>query len=392
MLTFKDKIVKNTTSTKALNAPTFNGISPVSANKFQINPNRPFIVKGLLLAGQVGMIAGEPNLGKSAIMSCIASHVAMGRDMGDMKVKRAAVLYVAAEDPEGILERAYPYMHNAPDGAAAFEVLDVVPDLTDPKAVKEFLAYAEAFREYHQCDYLLIVFDTLNLSIGDADENSARDMSRVFRHAQFIAKSTGAHVLFIHHVGTGDKGRPRGSSAMTATLDTLLTLEKAEDDSGVAAMLLQKKQKRIRKGRALAFRIEPFEAGTDDDGDVFTVPMAVPFKHDNSLTITKGAKAKPSTKPSVSGERAAEVLRLLKGIVKHDAGKWHSRKDIGELVGGPFNETRANSDNHRKAVSRALESLQNAGSVEKGECGGFRYSAPFEVIDDAIENEKPILH
>lgn len=384
--------MKNTTSSNALNTPTFNGASPVSANNFQINPNRPFIVKGLLLAGQVGMIAGEPNLGKSAIMACIASHVAMGRDMGDMKVKRAAVLYVAAEDPEGILERAYPYMHNAPDGAAAFEVLDVVPDLTDPRAVKEFLAYAEAFREYHQCDYLLIVFDTLNLSIGDADENSARDMSRVFRHAQFIAKSTGAHVLFIHHVGTGDKGRPRGSSAMTATLDTLLTLEKAEDDSGVAAMLLQKKQKRIQKGRALAFRIEPFEAGTDDDGDIFTVPMAMPFKHDNSLTITKGPQAKRSAKPNVSGERAAEVLRLLKGIAQHDAGKWHSRKEIGELVGGPFNETRANSDNHRKAVSRALESLQNSGSAEKGECGGFRYSAPFEVIDDTVENENPMMH
>lgn len=85
-------------------------------------------------------------------------------------------------------------------------------------------------------------------------------------------------------------------------------------------------------------------------------------------------------------------MRLLKGIAKHDAGKWHSRKEIGELVGGPFNETRANSDNHRKAVSRALESLQNAGAVEKGECGGFRYSAPFEVIDNAIENEPPVLH
>ena len=53
--------MKNTTLPKA---PTFNGRAPVSANSFQINPNRPFIVKGLLLAGQVGMIAGEPNLGK----------------------------------------------------------------------------------------------------------------------------------------------------------------------------------------------------------------------------------------------------------------------------------------------------------------------------------------
>jgi hypothetical protein len=390
--THKDRVLKNTTTSNAPVAPSFNGTRSYSANKFKINPNRPFIVKGLLLAGQVGMIAGEPNLGKSAIMSCIASHVAMGRDMGGMKVKRAAVLYVAAEDPEGILERAYPYMQNAPDGAAAFEVLDAVPDLTDPAAVQDFLDYSKAFQEHHQCSNLLIVFDTLNLSIGDADENSARDMSRVFRHAQQIAKTTGAHVLFIHHVGTNDKGRPRGSSAMTATLDTLLTLEKAEDESGIAAMLLQKKQKRIQKGRALAFRIEPFEAGIDDDGDVFTVPMAVPFKHDRSLTITKEATAKSSTRSNISGERVAEVIRLLKSIAKHDAEKWLTRKEIGELVGGPFNETRANSDNHRKAVSRALDSLQKSGSVEKSECGSFRCSTATGNIDNNISQENLTLH
>ena len=148
--------------------PTYDGHTPISANTFKVNLNRPFLVKGLLLEGQVGMIAGEPNLGKSAIMSCIASHVAMGRDMGDMKVNRAAVLYVAAEDPEGILERAYPFMKSAPEGAAAFEVLDKVPDLTDPRQVEMFVSFSQKFQHFHDSEGLLIVFDTLNLSIGDA--------------------------------------------------------------------------------------------------------------------------------------------------------------------------------------------------------------------------------
>ncbi len=387
--------MQNTNNNKSVAtnvAPSFKGRSAVSANSFTINPNRPYIVKNLLLAGQVGMIAGEPNLGKSAIMSCIAAHVAMGRDMGDMKVERAAVLYVAAEDPEGILERAYPFMNSAPDGAAAFEVLDEGPDMTNTKEVKAFRDYAEEFRAFHGSNDLLIVFDTLNLSIGDADENSARDMSRVFRHAQFIAKSTGAHVLFIHHVGTGDKARPRGSSAMTATLDTLLTLERAEDDSGAAAMLVQKKQKRIRKGRAIAFRIEAYVAGTDDDGEVFTVPMATAFKPDTSLSTSNASKTKGLAKPAASGQRAAEALRLLKGMAARDAEKWHSRAEIGDLVGGPFNEIRDNKENLRKAISRAIETLLKAGSIEKGECGGFRYVSPVEVIDNEAERENPTLH
>lgn len=384
--------MENTTIIESPKAPVYQGRSTVSANTFKVNPNRPFIVKGLLLASQVGMIAGEPNLGKSAIMSCIASHVAMGRNLSDMHVNRAAVLYVAAEDPEGILERAYPYMRNAPDGAAAFDVLDVVPDLTDHKDVQEFLSYAEAFQKYHNCERLLIVFDTLNLSIGDADENSARDMSRVFRNAQIIAKTTKAHVLFIHHVGTNDKGRPRGSSAMTATLDTLLTLEKAQDDSGLATFLLQKKQKRIKKGRALAFRIESFEAGIDDEGDIFTVPMAVPFKPDSSLKTETASKSGRSNGSNVSGERATEVLNLLGRMGKSNAQQWHSRKEIGDLVGGTFNETRANTDSHRKAVTRALDALQKSGSVEKSDCGSYRIATGTKSICEDPKVKDPTVH
>ena len=156
--------------------------------------------------------------------------------------------------------------------------------------------------------------------------------------------------------------------------------------------MLQKKQKRIRKGDALAFRIESFEAGVDDDGDTFTVPMAVPFKPDDSMRFPVSPKAKRAAKPTVSGERAAEVLRLLKGMSKHNAVKWHSRKELSELVGGPFNETRASFDTHRKAIARALESLRKAGSIEKGECGGFRYAAAFEVIDESTDSDNQMLH
>ena len=90
--------------------PSFRGHCPVSANNFAISLNRPYIVKGLLLAGQVGMFAGPSNMGKSSISACLAAHVAMGRDVGDMRVNRSAVIYAAAEDAEGIQERAFPFM------------------------------------------------------------------------------------------------------------------------------------------------------------------------------------------------------------------------------------------------------------------------------------------
>tara|TARA_R110000850_G_C9970527_1_gene465142 strand:+ start:398 stop:1528 length:1131 start_codon:yes stop_codon:yes gene_type:complete len=357
-----------------LKEPEYNGAKPISANRYIPNPNRPFLVKGLLLEGQVGMIAGEPNLGKSAIMACIASHVAMGRDIGDMKVNRAAVLYLAAEDPEGILERAYPFMHDAPVGAATFDVLEEVPDFTNKAEVDKFKKYASEFQAYHNCERMLIVVDTLNLSIGDADENSARDMSKVFKHAQHIAKATGAHVLFIHHVGTNDKGRPRGSSAMTANLDTLLTLEKAEDAMGNAAMMIQKKQKRIRKGNSLAFRVEAFEAGVDDDGDAFTVPMAITFRHDKSLIVSSPAHNTNNSKPSAAALRVSEVFKLMRSMAAKNTQQWFSPKEISEFVGGPFNSIKDNPDALRKAIGRALTTLEKSGSLQRNDEGLFSLS------------------
>lgn len=78
----------------------------MSANAFQIDANRPYVVKHLLLARQVSMLCGAPNTGKSAVLACISAHVAMGRDFAEHRVRRAVVVYVAAEDPNGIGERA----------------------------------------------------------------------------------------------------------------------------------------------------------------------------------------------------------------------------------------------------------------------------------------------
>ena len=96
--------------------------------------------------------------------------------------------------------------------------------------------------------------------------------------------------------------------------------------------------------------------------------MAVPFKHDNSLVISDARPKKSSAKPAISGARANEVLRLLKGMAKHDPEKWFSQKEIAGLVGEPFNEIRDNQDTFRRAISRTLGTLEKAGSVEGAAC------------------------
>ena len=268
----------------------------ISVNTYSIELNRPYLVKGLLLAKQVSIFAGPSNLGKSAITACLASHIVLGRNFGEMKVRQSAVLYVAAEDPLGIADRAYPFMQQPDSETAPFNILGRPIDLSNRSEMDLFQKSAKEYLESSGYENLLIVFDTLNLCIGDGDENSARDMGKVIGNAQKLAHETGAHVMIIHHTGTSGSSRPRGSSALTANVDTLLTLHRADTSQPNGTVFIgQEKQRGIPKGDAIAFKIKSFHVGFDSDNDPVSVPMAEPFKPQTALAVVPLNKTKRRT-------------------------------------------------------------------------------------------------
>jgi len=175
----------------------FLGKPLLCATSFKIELNRPYLAKGLLLASQVSILVGPPNTGKSSVVACLAASISMGRTIGHIRVKRGAVLYVAAEDPNGIAERSHGYFHTEPTDLAHFHIHGWPINLADDDEMATFCAEAQKFRRSFQAAQMLIVFDTLNLCIGDGDENSARDMSRVIENAQRLARATRAHVMII---------------------------------------------------------------------------------------------------------------------------------------------------------------------------------------------------
>lgn len=350
--------------------PLFLGKPLLSVAKFRPEINRPYLAKNLLLEAQVSLLVGPPNIGKSSVVAALAASISTGRALGKIAVKRGVVLYTAAEDRNGVAERAFGFFQTHAADIADFEIHGSPVDLTDEGEMKRFAGEAAIFARERRAERMLIVFDTLNLCIGDGDENSSRDMSRVIGHAQRLARMTRAHVMLVHHTSLADNGRPRGSSAMHGNIDTMLVLRKVDGQGDASFVLLsQEKQRSVPKGKPILFEIGSFFIGVDDEGERITVPIARPAEMTSSLL----AKVNEAVKPGGEGEaRIKEVSRVLLALRAKDPATFHEARTLCGMVGEGFEGVRSNPDSLRKAVKRALDALIGAGKAETDSSGGYR--------------------
>lgn len=378
MVLFRDankwmSYMQKPTPTHTTKPVQFMGKDLMCVNTHEINRDRAYVVKNLLLAGQVSILCGPPNTGKSAVIAAAASHVSMGRDFAGHKACRAAVLYVAAEDPNGIADRAYPYLAAGVTTASPFHIHPHAINLCSHDDVGYFIQQAVIYQSNSGCDRLLAVFDTLNLCIGEGDENSARDMGQAIGNAQRIARETGAHVMIIHHTAGHDGSRPRGSTAMEGNVDTLLTLHKADETQPEGVVFIaQRKQRSVQKGNPIAFKIEAYDAGFDSEGDALTVPMAVPFAATSSLAPQKKNKV---AKPSQFDDRLQDLRRVMGDLDAAKPGEWFDAATIRRHTGAPFNAVRDNQESLSRTVRKILDALQKNGAVERSKEGLFRVSS-----------------
>lgn len=347
---------------------SFMGRKLICAEKEKPNPNKPYIVKGLFLEAQVSLLVGPPNTGKSSVVAFLAAKAALGEDIGSFRTKPALVLYIAAEDPKGISERTYAYLQTPTPDYRGFLIHDRPFDLTNNLAMKRAVSDVKKLIRDTEAKRMMIIYDTLNLCIGDGDENSARDMGRAIGNAQQLARETKAHVLIVHHTTAADPAKPRGSSAMVGNADTVTVLRAVESENGQSLTLLtQEKQRSQIKGAPICFEIAEYEIGYDDDGDRQTVPMARLAENPPAMPV----KPVPPSKPSQAQLRARDVMTILTALAKDQPEAFHSAKDIGEATGPAFAAAKKKPDSLRRAVKNVLDDLISEGKIE-GDDVGYR--------------------
>lgn len=222
--------------------------------------DREYIVKGWLDRGAVSVVYGDANVGKSFWAIDVAHHVHNGLAWAGNRVRKGAVLYIAAEG--GAL-----FANRLAARQAKFMVLWGQMVLTGQNTAARPLSDAVLHLENVHGPFALIVVDTLARVMGKAEENEAQGIASLMASVDAIRHLTGAHVMLIHHSGKDTTRGARGHSSLRAAVDTEIELTKDETGLRLARTM---KQRDMEGGREAPFLLDVVTLGRDADGDPVT--------------------------------------------------------------------------------------------------------------------------
>ena len=274
----------------------------------EIVERKEMVIGGLLGASEVMVVHADTKVGKTQFAADLSFAVATGADWFGRRVKRGAILYLAIEKGRVTRKRLRALQRLNGNIRPPIAVSMDPIDLTDPKQIAPIIAAA---REMSSTGLPLriIVLDTLNRSMAGIDENAAGPVAQVFNSLTRIAEETGAAIVVLHH-NTKTNGRLRGSTAIAASADVVLSLEKVDDKIREATVTMAND---ITEGQTFRFRMQTVElaAATETTEAEMTISIEA-LMNDETAGALK--RARPLTHSKAEIARAAQVLNLFDAL------------------------------------------------------------------------------
>lgn len=254
----------------AASTPRAHGLLPhFSGDDYQQAPARDMLVKGLIGAGELSLIYGQPKCGKSFLSTALALAIAAGEQRWfDHRIKRPGpVLYVIMEGQGGYPQRLTAWSKRHGPVPKQFVCCTARLTLLTPS---EDIERLEDLIEAKEADlgapFVLIVIDTAARAMTGADENTVQDMGDFLAHlARLQDRHTRPHVQVIHHENAAGT-KPRGSTSLLGAGDTFIRVER----SGDGRTWTLQSAKDDADGEVHGFKLAVVDLGRDEDGDPIT--------------------------------------------------------------------------------------------------------------------------
>ncbi|WP_434622450.1 AAA family ATPase [Tabrizicola sp. M-4] len=296
-----------------------------------------FVLPGLLLR-TVSLLLGPGGVGKSNFALQNAISIAIGRDIFNLwgepdnsyRIKKGKVIYISAEDGEDVLaerlqnacKHLSPWFRKNVEANIEF----IFPDSFSIVMRQDGrLAESDWIRDLHivlaAADQKprLIIVDTLNRSLGDANENSATGMAKIKETLKRIAETHNCGVQIVHHTvknaGDAEAGLKldvaRGSSAAVCSVRSMINLAPDDINPNVVWYALTKSNYSPKPPTRFAIRNEDgvlFGSAQHPDRVSSAKPAQKAQQSDQSGAPSAGKKAGKAAKAGKRGKSAAPAL------------------------------------------------------------------------------------
>jgi len=185
-----------------------------------------YLIKGIIEPRQVSIWFGPPGTAKTFLLLYLGHAIAKGREVFGRRVCQARTLYIALEGRGGIDKRIFALcktMGDAPDFGYSGTAIEMLT--TDRSGARINAEHMESLTKTIRDNGIkLVIIDTMNLTLGGADENDNSLMGQLMKAAGEIAQTTGAHIAFIAHSGKNTERGTRGASAQKGNADLVVAI------------------------------------------------------------------------------------------------------------------------------------------------------------------------
>jgi len=279
-------------------------------------------VEGVLISGQMSVIYGPSNCGKTFWASDLAMHVATGRKWNGREVEPGGVIYCALEGAYGIQNRVAAWRkHAGLEGVEVpFAIIPVALNLLDPAADTDRVIDAiQAAAKEMAVPVRWIIMDTLSRAMAGGNENSPEDMGALVTNGTKIQQVGKCHVSWIHHSGKDQAQGARGHSLLRAATDTEIEISRPDKDSPSTARVT--KQREMEIDGEWSFKLHAIELGQNRRGKPVTscvVMLADPSE------VAEAEEAGKATR--MSGGAQFGLAALHEALIAY--GRTVTRRDI----------------------------------------------------------------